>query len=170
MREKESEGEREKSGLSLFVTVISRVGDCFNSHSGSLRGTLCNSSHHLRASFAELEYNVWKGEKIEGLRGSVREMSVCRHARACPDARMDLRFFIQVVHCAQRSLCLERKAVALLLTLFPCSDNTWKSSRECWTSQRAPNSLTNYWPTESVEVNAIELWSQREKHQVLRLA
>lgn len=75
--------------------------------------------------------------------------------------------FTQVVHWARCSLCLECKAPTLLLTLFHCSDNKWKFLRELWTSQRAPNSLTNYWPTERGEVNAIELWNHRKKHQVL---
>lgn len=54
MMESKSVG-RNKSGLSTFVTVISHVGDCFNSHSGALSCTLCNSSHHLSA---EHKHNV----------------------------------------------------------------------------------------------------------------
>lgn len=137
MMESES-GGRNKSGLSLFDTVISHVGDCFNSHSGALSCTLCNSSHHLSASFAEHEHNVWIGEEIGVWEGAcVNCVQACLHLSHCRNgSTFSSRW--SFVHDA-----LECKAPVLLLTLCACSHNKWKPPREQWTSQRAPNSLTN---------------------------
>lgn len=74
------------------------MGDCFNSRSGALSCTLCNSSHHLSASSAELKHNVREGERI-GVREGACEATGSRSSRE------RTLIFIQVVCRARRSVC-----------------------------------------------------------------